>query len=54
MVVSLEKLQTSISFMENIRSFMKRLNKIGSNIDPCGISTRISRYELKVDSIFIR
>ena len=54
MVVSLQKLQTSISLMENIRSFMKKLNKIGSNIDPCGISTRISIYELKVDSIFIR
>ena len=36
---------------KHIRSFMKRLNKIGPNIDPCGTSLRISRYKLKVDSI---
>ena len=30
---------------------MIRLNKIGRNIDPCGIPLRISRYQLKVDPI---
>ena len=38
--------------MKNIRSFTKMLNKIGPNIDSCGIPLRISRYELKVDIIF--
>ena len=39
--------------MKKIRSFMKRLNKIGPNSDPCGKPLRISRYELKIDPIFI-
>ena len=45
------KLQTSVSLMKNVRSLMVRLNKIGRNIDPCGIPLRISRYQLKVDLI---
>ena len=42
-------MQASVSLIKNIRSFMKRLNKIGPNIDPCGTLLRISRYELKVN-----
>ena len=48
MVVSSAKWQTSVSFMKNIRSFTKRLNVIDPNIDPCGTSLRISRYELQL------
>ena len=47
MVVSSAKLQTSVLLMKNIRSFMKILNKIGANIDPCGLFLRISTQELK-------
>ena len=54
MVVSSAKLQTSVFLMKNIKSFMKRLNKIGPNIDICGTFLRISRYELKVANIFTR
>ena len=54
MVVSSVKLQTSVFFMKNVRSFMKTLNKIGRNIDPYGIFLRISRNELKVAPIFTR
>ena len=49
MVVSSAKLQTSVSVIKNIRSFMKKLNKIGLNTDPCGVTLRILRCELKVD-----
>ena len=48
------KLQTSVFLIKNIKSFMKRLNKIGANIDPCGTFLRIPRYELKVAPIFTR
>ena len=54
MVVSSAKLQTFVFLMKNIKSFMKRLNKIGSNIDLCGTFLRISRYGLKVAPIFTR
>ena len=54
MVVSSAKLQTSVFLMKKIRSFMKRLNKIGPNIDPFGTFLRISRYELKAAPIFTR
>ena len=40
--------------MKNIRSFMRTLNKIGSNTNPCGTPLKIYRYELNVDLIFIR
>ena len=36
MVVSSAKLQTSGSLVKNMRSYMKKLKKIGPNIDPCG------------------
>ena len=49
MVISPAKLQTSFFLMKNTKSFMKRLNKIGANIDPCG-----TRYKLKVVPIFTR
>ena len=50
-VGSSAKLQTSVSLTESRRSFMKRLNKIGPNIDPCGTPLGISRYQLNVDFI---
>ena len=31
---------------------MKRLNRIGPNINPCGIWLKMSRYELKLKAIF--
>ena len=46
------KLWTSVSLMKNIRSFKKRLNKIGPNIDPCGAPLGISRYELKFNLFY--
>ena len=52
MVVRWAKLQTSVSLMKNIRSFEKKVNKAGPNIDPCGTPLRISGYELNVDPVF--
>ena len=43
MVTSSPKFQTSVSLMKNIRSFMKRSNKIGPNIDPFRTPLGISR-----------
>ena len=54
MVELLAKLQTSVSLMKSIRSFMKWLSKIGPNIDPCRTPLRISRHELKDNPIFTR
>ena len=54
MVVSSAKLQTSTFLMKSTKSFMKRLSKVGNNIDPCGTFLRIPRYELKVAPIFTR
>ena len=54
MVVSSAKLQNSDFLMKNKKSFMRRLNKIRPNIDICGTSLRISRYEIKVAPIFTR
>ena len=42
-VVSSAKLQTSVSWMKNIKSFIKRLNNIGPRIEPCGTPLNISR-----------
>ena len=53
-LVSSVKLQTSVSLMKNLRSFMKRFNKSGPNIDLCRTPPRISRYTLKVQPIFTR
>ena len=53
MVVSSAKLQASVFSMKT-KLFMKKLNKIGGNIDPCRKFLRISRYELKVAPIFTR
>ena len=53
-LVSSVKLQTSVSLTKNLRSFMKRFNKSGPNIDPCRTPPRISRYTLKVHPIFTR
>ena len=54
MVVSSTKWQTSVFFIKNIKSFMKRLNKIGPNINPGGTFLIVSRWELKVAPIFTR
>ena len=35
-VVSSTKLQTPISWMKNIKSFIKMLNRAGPKIEPCG------------------
>ena len=35
-VVSSTKLQTPISWMKNIKSFIKMLNRVGPKIEPCG------------------
>ena len=52
MVVSSAKLQTSVFLMKNTKLFIKKLNKIGPNIDPCLTFLKISRYELNVAPIF--
>ena len=41
MVVSSKKSQISVYSMKKIRSSMKRLDKIGPNIDPCGTPLRV-------------
>ena len=33
---------------------MKRLNKVGANIDPFGITMRIAKQELNSKSVFTR
>ena len=53
MVVSLV-LHTSVSFIQNIGSMMKRVNKIRPIIDPCGIPLKTSKWERKVKHIFIK
>ena len=41
MVVSSEKLQTSVSLMKNIKSFRKILNRVGPKVEPCGKPLKI-------------
>ena len=54
MAVSSAKLQTSVSFIQDIGSLIKRVNKICPIIDPCGITLKISKWELKFKPIFIK
>ena len=54
MVKSSANLQTFVSWMKNIKSFIKMLNRIGPKIVPCGTALKISRLELKSDPIFSR
>ena len=42
-VVSSAKLETSVSWMKNIKSFIKTLNSIRPRIEPCGAPPNISR-----------
>ena len=42
-IVSLAKLQTSVFWMKNIKSFIKRLSNSGPMIELCGTSFNISR-----------
>lgn len=41
-----------VSLIKNIKSFMRRLNKTGHNIDFSRIYMRTSKHELKVEPVF--
>ena len=50
-VLSSAKLQISHSWIKDSKSFIKILNKIGPNIDPCGTPTINSNHLLNDEPI---